>query len=137
MAVEAGFGTLLLSLLVWGATVLFGADTMGSLLITGMLAVFFGIVLAVAYSDRYKGDPRWKLRRRVFTSDDSRASVFEPEFYEVIDGQVQPVQLRFTTPLRMLKLFVFTLAAIFLPLLIAFARNGFSAEGLTLGGAAV
>ena len=129
--------TIALSALVWGFTRLFGAEPSGQALITGCMAVFLLITLFTAFHNRYAGETRLRLRRRVFTSDGSRPAVPPPEFYETLDGRAERVELRFTTPLRLLKMLCIALGMVFLPLILAFVLNGFSAAGLTVRGAAV
>ena len=47
------------------------------------------------------------------------------------------MDLKFTTPLRLLYMILIPAAVVFLPLLLGFLFNGFSFRGLTVGGAAV
>ena len=118
-------------------TYLISHDTGTSAFITGVLGMFFLIVVSVAYHDDYGGSGRFRLRRRILTSDDSRPEMTEPVFYEKLDGKDRPVKLKFDTPLRTLRMATLTVIVTFLPLVIAFVLNGFSTEGLTFGGAAV
>ena len=129
--------TLVLSAVIWAFTYLFGAEPGGQAIITGCVGFFLLITLFTAYHNHYQGESRWRLRRRIFTSDNSGKNIEPPEFYEIIDGLPQAVELRFTTPLRMLKMLAIALGTVFLPLILAFLFNGFSAKGLTVGGAAV
>ena len=129
--------TVVLSAVVWAFTYLFGTEPGGQALITGCMAVFLLITLFTAFHNHHAGEQRWRLLRRIFTSDDSRPEIPPPQFYEAIDGRAQAVELRFTTPLRLLKMLCIALGVVFLPLILAFVFNGFSAQGLTLGGAAV
>ncbi|MBQ9887534.1 MAG: hypothetical protein IJM37_11865 [Lachnospiraceae bacterium] len=123
--------------LIFGIMKLFGADNMMCAYICGIMAVFLLMVLFTAYHDKYEGDKRWMLARRIFSSDKERMPVSKPEFYEVIDGNPRTVKLRFTTVLRVLKMLCIAFGVVFLPLIIAFLLNGFSTSGLTIGGAAV
>ena len=122
---------------VFGFTQLFRADMTASLMITGMLAVFFLIVIFVAYDNHYAGTGRTRLRRRIFTSDSNAAAVSPPVFYEKINGKETTVRMRFSTPGRILRMGFVALLVTFLPLVIAFVLNGFSIHGIKLGGAAV
>ena len=112
-------------------------DMMATLFLTGILSIFFLVVVSTAYHDEYAGTRRFKLRRRILTSDDKRPLQTEPEFYEKIDGASVPVKLKFTTPLRTLKSAMLAVVVTLLPLILAFIFNGFSPKGLTLGGSAV
>ena len=129
--------TIVISAVVSLFACLFGAEPMGNLIITGCIAIFMLIVLFTAYHDMYQGERRWRLRRRIFTSDNEKNSVSAPEFYENIEGKMRRVKLRFTTPLRMLKMLGIAAGVVFLPFIIAFISNGFSVEGFHIGGAAV
>ena len=131
------FWTLVMSGVVFGGMRVFGAEPMLCAIVTGVMALFLLITLFTAYSNAYGGQGRQQLRRRVFTSDESRPHVDPPEFYELIDGQPQPVILRFTSPGRVLRQVLLALVVVFLPLILAFVLNGFSAEGLNVAGAAV
>ena len=123
--------------LVYGVMTLFGAESMGKLLVAGTLCVFLLLVLFTAYHDEYGGLGRERLPRRILTSDNSRERVSPPTFYLPVDGQDRAVELQFTTPLRLLTMILLPAAAVFLPLILGFLFNGCSAQGLTVGGAAV
>ena len=129
--------TIIISAVVSAFAYLFGAEPMGNLIITGCIAIFMLIVLFTAYHDMYQGEKRWRLRRRIFTSDDEKNNVSEPEFYEIIEGKRQRIKYRFTTPLRILKMLCIAIGVVFLPFIIAFIQNGLSVEGFHIGGAAV
>lgn len=129
--------TAALAAIVWGVTSLFTAEWEPKLLLTGMLTAFFLIVLLTAYHNQYEGTGRFRLRRRIFTSDDTRQDIAPPAFYAPVGGTMQPVRVRFTTPLRMLRMLALALGVVFLPLILAWILNGCSAQGLTPGGAAV
>ena len=123
--------------LVYAIMYLFGAEQTACLFVSGLLAVFLLVVLFVAYHDEFGGMGREALPRRVFTSDDRTETVSPPEFCMPIDGKDRAVTLRFTTPLRLLEMVLSPLAAVFLPVILAFLLNGFDYHGLTIGGAAV
>lgn len=129
--------TAALAAIVWGVTSLFTAEWEPKLFLTGILTAFFLIVLFTAYHNQYEGSGRFRLRRRIFTSDNTRQDIAPPAFYEPVNGTMQPVRVRFTTPLRVLRMLALALGTVFLPLIIAWLLNGCSAQGLTLGGAAV
>ena len=108
-----------------------------AIFVTGALSIFFIVVVLTAYHDHYGGSSRFRLRRRILTSDDSRPDVAPPVFYEELDGAERPVRLKFTTPFRTLRMAALAAVVTFLPLVIAFMLNGFSFSGLTVAGAAV
>lgn len=122
---------------IYGALCLFGVEPMGRMLVAGLMTVFLLLVLFTAYHDKYGGDTRFRLPRRIFTSDDSTQQVPPPELYETVGGKACSARVRFTTPLRVLKMLGITFGTVFLPLILAFLLNGCSARGLTVGGAAV
>ncbi len=118
-------------------TYLISRDTGTSAFITCVLGLFFLIVVSTAYHDDYGGTGRFRLRRRILTSDDSRPDIAEPVFYENLGGQDRQVKLKFDTPFRTLRMATLTVLVTFLPLVLAFVLNGFSTKGLTFAGAAV
>ncbi len=130
-------GSVVFPALLYGVMRLFGAEQMACLLVAGMLAVFLLFTLFTAYHNEFGGTGRESLPRRIFTSDDSRTVVAPPAFLWPIDGQDRTVDLRFTTPLRVLMMVLLAIGVVFLPLILAFLLNGCSVQGLTLGGAAV
>ena len=130
-------GSLFFPALVYGVMRLFGAEHMAGLFVAGALCIFLLFVLFTAYHNAFGGLGRERLPRRIFTSDDSRQKVTPPEFYLPIDGRDRAVTLRFTTPGRLLLMVLLPLFVVFLPLVLAFFLNGFSVQGLTVGGAAV
>lgn len=123
--------------LVYGIMYLFGAEQMACLFVSGLLAVFLLFVLFTAYHNEFGGLGREALPRRIFTSDDRREAVSLPAFYMPIQGQDRAVELRFTTPLRLLLMAALPLIVVFLPVILAFLLNGFDYHGLTISGAAV
>ena len=130
-------GTAGFSALAYAVMRLFGADHSPSLFVAQALALFLLIVLFVAYHNQYGGLGREQLPRRIFASDSRRETVEPPEFHMPIDGRDQPVDIRFTTPFRLLKMVLLPFTLVFLPLIIAFVLNGLSFKGLTVAGAAV
>lgn len=129
--------TAAVSLLCGAVTYIFSADLTAAKLVAGCMALFLLIVLFTAYDDKYGGSERHRLRRRILTSDNTREAIAPPEFYEELDGAVQPVVIRFTTFARVLKMLAIAFGTVFLPIIIAFVLNGFSLDGLQLSGAAV
>ena len=130
-------GSVLFPALAYGIMSLFGVEPMGKLLVVGMLFLFLLLVLFTAYHNEFGGLGRESLPRRIFTSDDSVQPISPPAFYLPIDGRNRPVELTFTTPLRLLAMILIPAAAVFLPFLLGFLFNGFSFRGMTVGGAAV
>lgn len=130
-------GSLFFPALAYGIMTLFGVEQMGKLLVAGMLCVFLLLVLFTAYHNEYGGLGREKLPRRIFTSDHSRQAVDPPSFFMPIDGRERAVDLKFTTPGRLLLMVLLPLLVVFLPLILGFILNGFSVHGLAVGGAAV
>ena len=55
----------------------------------------------------------------------------------LIDGRNRAVELKFTTPLRMLNMVLLAVCTVFFPYILAFLFNGFSFRGFTMGGGAV
>ena len=135
--VKPVFWTAVLSLVFWIAAYLLGADSGSRMIFTGCMAVFLLLTLFTAYHNLYEGERKWRLRRRVFTSDKCKQPVSPPVFYEPLDGTPREVELRFTTWPRMLKMLLLAVGIVFLPVILAFVLNGFSTVGLTLAGAAV
>ena len=130
-------GSVLFPAIAYGIMTLFGVEPMGKLLVAGMLFLFLLLVLFTAYHNEYGGMGRERLPRRIFVSDNTRQTIAPPAFYMPIDGKDRTVELTFTTPLRVLRMVLLGLLTVFLPLVLGFVFNGFSAEGLTVGGAAV
>ena len=130
-------GSLFFPALVYGIMRLFGAQHESGLFVAGVLCVFLLFVLFTAYHNAFGGLGRERLPRRIFTSDDRRQAVTPPSFYMPIGGQDRSVDIRFTTPKRLLLMVLLPLVVVFLPLILGFILNGFSVHGLTVGGAAV
>jgi hypothetical protein len=145
--------TILFSLIIFGSLCLFGMNAEGSLYITGLLAIFFIIVILCVYSDTVHNDFAVESGRKIYTSkgktfrrergklvlDDRilERKTVEPVFFEKIDGKVQPVVLKFTTPSRVLKIILLCLTVLFFPVILALFINGFDFKKLNLAGSAV
>ena len=123
--------------IVYGVMKLLGAEQGACLFVAGILAVFLLFVLFTAYHNEFGGLGREDLPHRIFTSDDSRETVSPPSFHMPVDGKEREVDLKFTTPGRLIKMVLLPFAVIFLPVILAFILNGFDYHGLTIGGAAV
>ncbi len=119
--------------------------------LTGVIGIYFLIVIFCLYSDY--AAPRFQLRRRVFESEGGpffrqngtlyqqqepmKSNVDAPVFFEEFGGYHFPVKLKFSAMRRMIAMILLTAASMFLPYILAFILNGFSIEGLGFGGGAV
>ena len=150
---KAIIATICFSAVFFLALKAFGADTMSSLMITGILALFFIIVTLCYYSDTLHNDFRVVSGRKIFTSGENtfkrengelvindklrERKIQKPVFFEKISDEYQPVILRFATPLRIFRMFLIAVIVIFLPVIFALLINGFDFASLNLGGSAV
>ena len=150
---KAIIATICFSAVFFLALKAFGADTMSSLMITGILALFFIIVTLCYYSDTLHNDFRVVSGRKIFTSGENtfkrengelvindklrERKIQKPVFFEKISDEYQPVILRFATPLRIFRMFLIALIVIFLPVIFALLINSFDFTKLNLGGSAV
>ncbi len=128
-----------------------GMGVSGSLIISGMFAIVFLIIMLCLYSDTEKNSFSVEAGYKIFTSGsgDRRGrkepgegavperETLQPVFLQNIDGEMRPVALRFTTPGRVLKLVLLSVTAMFLPVIAALLLNGFDFGRLQLGGSAV
>ena len=138
---------------VFGALYLFGMELMGALYITGLLCFFFFVVIMCLYSDTAKNKFSVEAGRRIYTSGGQtfrrergglvqneklmERKADKPVYFCTINGRRQPVELRFTTPLRLLRMLLLCVTALFLPVIVALLINGFDFSRLNLGGSAV
>ncbi|MBQ1566590.1 MAG: hypothetical protein IIZ80_01715 [Erysipelotrichaceae bacterium] len=145
--------TIVFSAIVFLAFCLFGMGVEKGLYITGVLTIFFIIVILCVYSDTVHNDFAVESGRKIYTSKGQtfkrergeltlsdeilKRKVVEPVFFENLDGEVQPVVLKFITPSRILKIMVQCLTVIFLPVILALFINGFDFKKLNLAGSAV
>ncbi len=145
--------TILISAVCLCGLRLFRMDNATALYLTGILAFFFLIVTLCAYSDTEHTDFAVKSGYKVFQSkggpwhrengvlvqkaEELKRNVTEPVFFEEINGKEQAVSLRFTTPLRIIRMGLLAVFVIFLPVLLALFLNGFNFRQLELGGSAV
>ena len=151
--IKALLATLLTVCAVYGGLRTFGMPAQESLFLTGMLALVFIIIMLCLYSDTTRNAFSVESGREIFTSGEKpfkreqgklvrndsilMRKVVEPVFFEDIEGEVRPVLLRFTSPLRILKVALVSLCVLFLPVIIALFLNGFNFSMLELGGSAV
>ena len=142
-----------ITLTVFGGLCLFGMAVLEAVMICGMLAVVLLIITLCLYSDTPGNSFSVSSGREIFTSGERtfrrengelvpdekylERKLCEPVFFYSIDGKTQPVILRFTTPLRVLKIILTSLGVLFLPVIIALFLNGFDFARLELGGSAV
>ncbi len=102
------------------------------------LGAFFSIVMLVAYSDNKHDRIRVYDGSKIFTSDpDKKKPSVKPVFFMNLTGRKQPVELKFTSPLRVAQAMAIALLVNFFPAIIALFINGFNFEMLQLGGSAV
>ena len=150
---KAILATLLVSLALFLALRLGGMTAAEGLGITGMLALIFLIVMLCLYSDTPRNRFSVESGRKIFTTEGQRLhreggklvqdgimperKVDEPVFFRKIEGKMQQVILRFTTPERVFKLAGLCILALFLPVILALFVNGFDFARLELGGSAV
>ena len=150
---KAVIATIALCAAVYGASRLLGMDRGGSLFITGVLALFFAIVVPCVYSDTTRNRFSVEAGREIFTSGEAtfhrergklvqsekilERKIAPPVFLSVLDGKEQPVVFRFTTPIRIAKMILLAFTALFLPVILALLINGFDYSKINLGGSAV
>lgn len=150
---KALIGTLVLSLAAAAGLRLFGMNMQDCLLITGVLALFFIVVLLCLYSDTVHNSFSVESGKEIFTSGEKtfvrergrlvlrdellERKTVKPVFFETINGKPVPVELKFATVPRALQTALYALAAIFLPVIIALFLNGFQFRQINFGGAAV
>lgn len=150
---KAIVATIAFCAIAFGVFHAFGMELATSLIVTGVLALFFIIVTLCVFSDSTHNSFAVEAGREVFTSGEQtfhreqgklvqddvllERRVATPVFRWTIDGKEQPVTLRFTTPWRILKMVLTCLFVLFLPVIIALIINGFDFARLNLGGSAV
>ena len=149
---KAVLATLIFALVSYGALRLFHMEHGGALYIAGILSLFFIIVTLCLYSDTTRNSFSVVSGRKIYTSEDSftrenrelvasdkdaKRKVSDPVFFEKLDGTSRPVVLKFTTPMRVFRMALLCLVALFLPVIVALFLNGFDFERLNLGGSAV
>ena len=151
--IKAIGASIVITLLVFGALRLFGMDASGALLLTGILGFFFLIVFLCLYSDTVHNAFRIDKGRKIFTSGEETFvreygklvksdAILErktepPVFFETLEGKTVPVELRFTTVWRVIRMALLCFIALFLPVILALLLNGFDFAKLNLGGSAV
>lgn len=150
---KAVISTIVFGAVLFGTLYLFGMNTGTNLMITGMTLLIWIIVTLCYFSDTVRNEIKVKKDREIYTSGDStfvrrntelvlnpeilKRKAEKPVFFMELDGKKKPVQLKFTTPLRVLRIIFLCAAALFLPVILALVINGFDFERLELGGSAV
>ena len=149
---KAILATVIITAAAFGGFTLFGVGKSDRLLLTGVIAFFTIIVTLAAYSDTDRMKFRVKRGRKIFTSgekafvrkdgkltetDPPVRNVTPPAFFMKLDGKMEEVVLRFSTPLRFGGMMALAFLVLFLPVIIALFLNGFDFRGLELGGSAV
>lgn len=150
---KAILSTIVFSAAVYAALRLFGMNSGSGLYISGLLAIFFIIVTLCLYSDTARNSFAVESGRKIYTSGEDtfireqgqlkvndrilKRRIVPPVFFEKLGGEMEPVILKFTTPLRVLKIALLCLAVLFLPVIVALFLNGFDFRRLELGGSAV
>ncbi len=129
--------TAVICCLVYLITFLISWDTSLALVMTGMLGLVFLLILLTAYHNAFGGMKRVSRGKPVFVSDRSRPHVDPPVFFESGDAGTGEIDIRFTTPWRVIRAVTLGLCVMVLPILLAFILNGFSMKGLDPAGAAV
>ena len=132
---------------------LFGAEKDLIFTATGCLALIFVFIFFAAYSQQKEDTFGLETYRKIFTSkggsyvregkelvqvkEERIKTVIPPIFFMNIEGRRQPVEIKFTSPLRIIRALAIAFGVIFLPVILALLINGFNFEQLTLGGSAV
>jgi len=119
----------------------------------GCLAFFFIIVMLVAYSEKKQKKVRIEKKRKTFCTKGgpyvrkdgklvkSKEELVRPEtkpvFLMNLDGVKKYVELKFTTPYRVVRTLLLALIVLFFPVIIALFLNGFNFSKLNLMGSVV
>ena len=150
---KAIVATLLFTGIIFGVFCLFGMDRGTSLLLTGVLTLYFIVVTLCLYSDTTRNSFSVVSGREIFTSGEKTfhrdrgelvldekllaRKIEDPVYFSNINGKEEPVILRFTSPVRIARMLLLATVALFLPVIIALFLNGFNFSQLNLGGSAV
>ena len=149
---KAIVSTILITSIVYLGLRLFGMNSGSSIYLSGILMFFFLIVTLCAYSDTIHNDFKVEKVHKIFTDDtvykrvnnelvikDKKVQkkVADPIFYETLDGKTTEVTLRFSSPLRMIRMISMAMAVLFLPVIIALFLRGFDFSKIDISGSAV
>ncbi|MBQ8994715.1 MAG: hypothetical protein IJ091_02760 [Oscillospiraceae bacterium] len=149
---KAILATLGISLVLFLALFGFGMSSSESLFLTGITGFFFAVVTLCLFSDTTRNSFSVESGRKIFTSGAKsfvrergrlvqsdkilERKVMPPVFFKKLDGVIQPVALRFTSPMRIVRIVLLCIVALFLPVILALFINGFDFGRLELGGSA-
>lgn len=150
---KAILATLIFSAVGFAAFRLFGLNLSDSIFIIGSLLLFFLIVTLCLYSDTPKNSLRVTSGRKIYTSGGQTfhrengelvlsEEILEtmrnqPIFFEKLDGEMQPVVIKFSSLKRAVKMAAICLTVIFLPVLCALIITGFNFKQIHLSGSTV
>ena len=150
---KAVIATIIFGTVLYGALYLGGMNTGTALMITGMTLLIWIIITLCYFSDTVRNDFKVKKDRDIYTSGDStfmrrdtelvmnpeilKRKAEKPVFFIELDGERKPVELKFTTPLRVSRMIILCIGALFLPVILALIINGFDFDRLEIGGSAV
>ena len=85
-----------------------------------------------------KGGPYIREGKQLVKTKKERVKpVTRPVFFMNINGRREAVELKFTSLLRVIRVFAITFGVVFLPVIFALFLNGFSFSQINLGGSAV
>ena len=145
--------TLIISAAACGGMRLFGMELQLALFTTALLGFYFFIVIMCVYSDSAKNKFTVEHGREIFTSGEQtfrrergglvqnesilKRKAAEPVYFREINGRKTPVELRFTTTWRVIRMILLSIVVLFLPVILALLINGFNFSMLHLGGSAV
>ncbi len=151
--IKALAATLLLGAAAFGAFRFFGTDKPEALFFTAILAFFFLIVFFCLFSDTARNKFAVEAGRKIFTSGEKtfrrergglvpndrvlKRRIRAPVFFDTVKDRLQPVELRFTTPGRVLRMALLSLLVLFLPVVFALPLVAFDLSKIHLGGSAV
>ena len=125
----------------------------GSFLLTGILAFFYFFIFCFMFDPGLDNTFGIIRCRNVLTSGEQvlrrkngrlipvdailKRRIAEPVFSKEINGKTVRVTYEFRSASRVLGMMIFTLTAVFLPVIFALFINGFDFSRITLGGSAV
>ena len=155
--------TLIIGLIAYFGFFLFSGDVRGSAFLTALLSFVTLIVTLVAYSNTDRVSFRIERGRKIFTSGDvalvrtrgttgagaadgndrnltrtklPKRNITPPVFFATLNGKREEVEIRFSSPLRFVRMILTALVVLFLPVIVALLLNGFNFSQLNLGGSA-
>ncbi len=145
--------TLALTGAAFSAFYLFGIGIGGALYISALLGFFLFVVAMCVFSDTTKNKFSVESGRKIYNSGRQtfrrergglvqneeilKRKVKKPVYFSDINGSRRPVELRFTTPVRIIRMILLSIIALFLPVFPALLINGFNLSMINLSGSAV